>query len=590
MCVTEDGGVDFVRLRTLLGDLVDNEKEGFGLRWRGRDASIRFANAASTGTLTPDRDKSVGFESTQNLIIEGDNLEVLKLLRKSLQGKVKLIYIDPPYNTGDDFPYRDDYKESIQSYLTATGQISLAGRHLSTNLELTGRLHSNWLSMMYPRLYLARSLLSPDGVIFVSINDIEAANLKLLMNQIFGESSFLGCVTWINKSKPVNVGRARRQIQQNCEYVLVYAASAGNQFQGFELERGEPREYPHTGLLGNCRFENIEKTNLGRMRRETMRFPILGHVPRENRRWQISQEEANRLLALQRIEIINGRPMKAVYPEDEDSEGERPFWSHLNEDIGTAETGKSELQELVGEVGFDTVKPLGLLETLIAHMPSDSVVLDFFAGSGTTAHAVMNLNARDGGSRRFIMVQYPEQFKEDSAGANAGFAHLAELTAERIRKAATSIHADDESSNVKPSKTSHDLGFRLLKLRDSNIGAWDAKKASETADSLLAELKENRLKPGRSDEDILFEVMVKYGVDLSSTIERVPLEKGFFWDVGNGQLVVVTSKGLAKDDFHALAKRKPKAVVVLDEAFEPESLKANARATFKDAKIELKTF
>lgn len=590
MCITEDGDVDFVQLRSLLGDSVNDDKEGFGLRWRGRDESIRFANAPSSGTLKPDRDRSVGFESTQNLIIEGDNLEVLKLLRKSLQGKVKMIYIDPPYNTGDDFPYRDDYKESIQNYLVRTGQIDIAGRHLSTNLEVTGRLHSNWLSMMYPRLYLAQSLLSPDGVIFVSINDIEAANLKLLMNQIFGESSFLGCVTWINKSKPVNVGRARRQIQQNCEYVYVYAASAGSQFQGFELERGESREYPHTGLLGKCRFENIEKTNLGRMRRETMRFPILGHLPRDNRRWQFSREEADRLIALQRIEIVNGRPMKAVYPEDEDSEGERPFWSHLNEDIGTAETGKSELKELVGEVGFDTVKPLGLLETLIAHMPNDSLVLDFFAGSGTTAHAVMNLNARDGGSRRFIMVQYPEQFKLDSAGANAGFAHLAELTAERVRKAAKSIRTDDESSDVEPYKTSHDFGFRLLKLRDSNIEAWDAKRASETADSLLAELKESRLKPDRSDEDVMFEVMVKYGVDLSSSIERVPIGKGFFWDVGKGDLLVVTSKGLAKEDFHALAKRKPKAVVILDEAFEPEALKTNARATFKDAKIELKTF
>lgn len=590
MCVTEGGDVDFAQLKSLFGDSVDNEKEGFGLRWRGRDESIRFANAASSGTLTPDRGKSVEFESTQNLIIEGDNLEVLKLLRKSLQGKVKLIYIDPPYNTGDDFPYRDDYKESIQNYLAKTGQIDLAGKHLSTKLELNGRLHSNWLSMIYPRLYQAQSLLSPDGVIFVSINDIEAANLKLVMNQIFGESSFLGCVTWINKSKPVNVGRARLQIQQNCEYIYVYGASAGNQFQGFELERGEPREYPHTGLLGKCRFENIEKTNLGRMRRETMRFPILGHFPRDNRRWQFSQEEANRLIALQRIEIINGRPMKAVYPEDEESEGERPFWSHLNEDIGTAETGKSELRELVGEVGFDTVKPLGLLETLLAHMPSDSVILDFFAGSATTAHAVMNLNARDGGNRRFIMIQYPEQFKVDSAGANAGFAHLAELTAERVRKAASSIRSSNEVPNAQASKSAQDFGFRLLQLRDSNIEDWDAKKASETTDSLLSELKENRLKPDRSDEDVMFEVIVKYGVDLSSSVERVPLGKGFFWNVGGGELFVVTSQGLTKEDLHALAKRKPKSVVILDEAFEPEALKTNARATFKDAKIELKTF
>jgi adenine-specific DNA-methyltransferase len=285
-CVTEDGQVDFERLKLMLGESVETAKEGFGLKWKGKDDSVRFANAPSEGTLSPCREESKDFDNTQNLIVEGENLEVLKLLRKSLQGKVKMIYIDPPYNTGDDFPYRDDFTDNLRNYLAETGQINDEGNRISTNLETTGRLHSNWLNMMYPRLYLAQTLLSHDGVIFVSINDIEAANLRIMMNEIFGETSFLGCITWINKSKPVNVGRARKQIQQNCEYIFVYGSSASDQFEGFALERGEPREYPHKGKLGPCRFENIEKTNAGRMRRDTMRFPILGQLPRDNRRWQ----------------------------------------------------------------------------------------------------------------------------------------------------------------------------------------------------------------------------------------------------------------------------------------------------------------
>jgi adenine-specific DNA-methyltransferase len=283
--------------------------------------------------------------------------------------------------------------------------------------------------------------------------------------------------------------------------------------------------------------------------------------------------------------------MKAVYPDDEESEGERPFWSHLSEEIGTAETGKAELKELVGEVGFDTVKPLGLLETLVARMPSDSLVLDFFAGSGTTAHAVMSQNSRDGGARRFIMVQYPESFKPESDGYKAGFSDIAKLTAGRVRKAAEALKKEGTS----PSATSTqeqlaDFGFRLLKLRDSSIESWDSRSASQSTQSLLDGLKVQRLKPGRTEEDVMFEVLVKYGVDLNSKIERVALGKGFYWNIGDSELAVVTSKGLTREDLHALANKKPNAVVILDEAFEPESLKTNARATFKDAKIELKTF
>ncbi len=585
---TESGGVNYEALRLALGDSVEEGLENFGMSWPGKAECVKTIQRQSIATLLPVEGESINWAATQNVVIEGDNLEVLKVLQKAYLGKVKMIYIDPPYNTGNDFIYPDNFTESLNTYLQYTGQVDDEGRKFSTNTESSGRFHSKWMNMMYPRLALAKSLLSDDGVIFVSINDAEASNLKHMLNHIFGESSFLGTVTWINKSKPVNVGRARKQLQQNCEYVLVYSVSGKEQFEGFVLEKGEPREYPHDGDLGKCRFENIEKTNAGRMRRESMRFPILGHTPREGRRWQFSLEEANRLVKAGRIQIVNGRPMKAVYPADEDSEGERPFWSHLDEEIGTAESGKSQLNELIGEVGFDTVKPLGLIETLISHMPADSVILDFFAGSGTTAHAVMSQNAKDGGDRRFILVQLPEQVDPESEAGKAGFETIFHLACERTKKASQEI----SSSLTLPVTNKMDFGFRCFKLERSNFVVWDASFIEGDQIKLEQQLfaQVEHVLPGRTNQDILFELLLKSRYELTAPIEQVEVGNCEVWKVAHGKFVAVIDSGLTVDVVREIASWIPESVVILDRCFgADDSLKSNARKIFENSKIDLKT-
>jgi len=316
-----------------------------------------------------------------NILIEGDNYHALSVLNFTHQGKIDVIYIDPPYNTGEgDFKYNDKWVDKTDIWR-----------------------HSKWLSFIAKRIRLAKTLLSNDGVIFISIDDNEFAQLKLLMNEIFGESNYYGCITWIKRTKSTNSGKAKKMLQQKTEYILVYGVKPTDTFDGFELiYSGEQKKYPHKGKFGPCRFENLEATDYGRKKRDTMKFPILGVKPRDGRRWQIGQETADQMVKDGKIELIDGIPMRAVYPDDEESESFIPFWSHL-ENVGTAETGKQELNEIIGpDHGFDTVKPTPLLKTIFERFKKDITVLDFFAGTGTTGQVVMEMN-KDGGKRQFIL-------------------------------------------------------------------------------------------------------------------------------------------------------------------------------------------
>jgi adenine-specific DNA-methyltransferase len=615
MCVTEDGKIDFDRLKLVLGQSVESGKEGFGLRWPGRHDAIRFANAPSLGTLSPDRQASSDFDISKNLIIESDNLEALKLLRKSYQGRIKLIYIDPPYNTGNDFVYEDDFSDSIRNYLIQTGQIDSQGRRTSTNSETDGRTHSNWLNMMAPRLYLARSLLKEDGLFFMSIDRTEHSNLRRLGEEVFGANNLIGDIAVVNflggRSDSSHFATAH-------ESLLVFAKNADRAVVGgFELTPDQIAEYKMKDSKGPFKPETLRKRGSDSRREDapSLFYPIywsvrvnslsldrtspddveiLPHLSdgsEGNWRWgkeKFQKEGESELIVIQ----TNGRPTIYVKQRLIDEFGRarvskpKSIWLETKYNSGA---GTRLINEL--DIPFTNPKPLGFIQDIIRiGSTGNDIVLDFFAGSGTTAHAVMAQNVADGGSRRFILIQLPEVVKPDSDAAKAGYKTIAEITRERVRRSAKKIVEDSNLQLGEGAGKTSDLGFRALSFHDSNTHVWDATKASDTTDSLLAELKENRLKPDRSDEDVMFEVMVKYGVDLSSTIERVPLGKGYFWDVGGGELAVVTSKGLATKDLHLLAKRKPKAVVILDEAFEPESLKTNARATFKDAKIELKTF
>lgn len=390
------------------------------LNWIGKEKVINHHQEVPYKTLEPQYTFTNGKESkdasSQNKIIHGDNLEALKSLLPEYEGKIKCIYIDPPYNTGDEkWIYNDNVNSpKIKKWLGKV--VGEEGKDLSR--------HDKWLCMIYPRLMLLNKLLADDGVIFISINfKYEHNHLKCICNEIFGENNYIGELTWESTTQPINSGSARFGLQQKVEPILFYAKKKSliNGFLLEELESG--LKYPHNGILGKCRFEVIEKSDAGGYQRDTMKFKILGQNPRPGKRWQIGQQTAIELETNNRLEIVDGMVKKAVYPEDElEKRKFKPFWSHFSsEQVGTAQNGKDILNDVMGKaVGFDTVKPPRLIEELLSHFPNDSIILDSFAGSGTTAHAVLNLNKQDGGNRKFICIEM-----EDYANT---------ITAERVKR------------------------------------------------------------------------------------------------------------------------------------------------------------
>jgi adenine-specific DNA-methyltransferase len=608
---TEGGGVDFDRLKLALGESVEVGKEVFGMRWPGKADSIRLANSPSLGTLSPDEKESVNFHSTQNLIIEGDNLETLKLLQKSYQGKVKMIYIDPPYNTGNDFVYEDDFTDGIKNYLQQTGQINDEGNRLSTNSETDGRFHSNWMNMMYPRLMLANNLLVDDGIVFVSIDDNEIGNLLSLMDETFGRNNQLAVLIW-NKQHSQQQGIFKRYH----EYVVVYTKNADLQKnirggEGFidagalkKVSRANP-ESEFTFPIG-VRFEAPHGTRFSGTFGDSEKVTVVSGVF-ECKNGKTSHEVTLSAGWTQKNQMKDFFEGKEVI----DSKGQRVLEFYFNSAgklkcrkqrstitpasvlplYGMVSESTAYLADLMGGVVFDNPKPVTMLSDFISWFSmDDEIVLDFFAGSGTTAHAVMAQNAKDGGNRKFILVQLPEQVDPESEAAKAGFDNIADITKERVRRAGKKIIEESDGKLKLKGEEALDFGFRVLKLNESNIEDWNSEEASKSPKDLLDALKTTRLKSGRSEQDVVFEVLVKYGIELTSSVEEQKVGKGSVWKISGGELIVVVAPGLANDDLNAIVKMSPKVVVMLDEAFVPEALKTNARATFKDAKIELKTF
>ena len=379
------------------------------LNWIGKDKVINHHLDVPFHTL--DKQYTVGDSDSGNKIINGDNLVALKALLPEYEGKIKCIYINPPYNTGNEgWIYNDNVNApQIKRWL---GQVvGKEGEDLSR--------HDKWLCMMYPRLQLLHKLLADDGAIFISIDDNEQANLKLLCDEIFGEGNFVGSITWESTTQPANSGSAKYNLQQKSEFILLYKKG----LHKFLIEEySKEGQYPHNGNFGKCRFEIIEKSDAGGSKRDTMKFQILGQYPRSGKRWQIGEETARQLEKEGKVEIVDGIVKKAIYPEDEiDKQNYVPFWSHFSSNFGTAQSGKETLNKIMSKaVGFDTVKPPLLLENLLSHFDKSSIILDSFAGSGTTAHAVLNLNKKDGGNRKFILVEM-----EDYAET---------ITAERVKR------------------------------------------------------------------------------------------------------------------------------------------------------------
>ena len=576
--VCTEGKIDFEVLKQLLGEAVEEREEKYGLNWHGKRRARQLALMPSTGTLRPCPADSVDWDTTRNLMIEGDNLEVLKLLQKSYARKVKLIYIDPPYNTGKDFVYPDDYRDNIRNYLKLTGQVE-GGRKISSNTEASGRFHTDWLNMMYPRLTLARDLLKEDGVIFISIGDNELANLKRVCDEVFGEDNFIVTFSRMMKSG----GAKGRFYTPNIDYILCYSKSILDTefFRAVLTPEQIERFYNKTETNGIRKGEIFGEERLYKASLD----------PRPNQRYYIQCPDGSCVIPPGvnfPKKVVEG---EKILPTSEDGVWKWIFDRYFSEksagNIIFKETNTSALVDECGakskwniynklwlieqqekgvvpsnfianyenrqsasdlkslNIPFDFAKPVNLISYLqgIAGVKQQDIVLDFFSGSATTAHSVMKLNAEDNGSRRFIMVQLPEPCDDKSEAYKAGYKTIVEISKERIRRAAKKIK--DENSLF-----AGDLGFRVFKLDSSNIRAWEPDR-DNLPQSLLDAT--DHLKTDRSEQDILFELLLKLGLDLTIPIEQKTIAGKAVHSIGAGVLLVCLAPQIAAAEVEPLA-------------------------------------
>lgn len=552
--------------------VVSGKEERYQFTWPDKKKSVLLANAPIAATLRPSREESVDFDKTENLYIEGDNLDVLKLLRETYLNRVKMIYIDPPYNTGNDFIYEDDFKEETGEFLKRDSQYDEQGNRLTSNFDSNGRFHTDWLNMIYPRLRVARDLLTDDGVIFISIANQEIDNLKKIGDEIFGMQNFVGIIDWESKTKCQNTKTAKRQLQNKQEYILVYKKQS-NRFE-FNLQKTEERSYPNEDEKGYFRYEQIGEMSANGIRgRTTMTFPILNTLPKEGNQWKYGKETINQFLERGDLVKMEGKVYFKIRRDDEEDKME-PFWSFISKEVGTAETAKKELKDIIGEHGFETVKPVNLIKKLIFHTcqkNKDDIVLDFFSGSATTAHAVMQLNAEDGGNRKFIMVQIPETTDEKSEAYKAGYKNICEIGKERIRRAGLKIKEE-----VGLTAQNIDIGFRVLKLDSSNMKEvyYTPEEYSQMGFNLEGFM--DNIKPDRTDDDLLFQVMLDLGIPLSAKISQ----DGKVFYVNENYLIACFEK-VDTDTITEIAKKQPYYAVFRDSSFLNDSALVNVEQVFK---------
>jgi adenine-specific DNA-methyltransferase len=578
-----EGKVDFEALKEVLGTFVDDRDERYSFTWNGKSKARMIAQTPSTGTLRPCKEESVDWDSTQNIFIEGDNLEVLKLLQKSYHKKVKMIYIDPPYNTGKDFVYKDNFKDNIKNYKEITGQVDGEGRNLSNNPETNGRYHTNWLNMMYPRLKLARNMLHDDGVILVSIGDAELSNLTSIMNEIFGEENRVAIFTWKSRAKPTNAGDAKFRPQKVAEYILVYGRRAGDELK-FNVVPAKTRTYPHEDADGKYRTTTILTSNRGTFRRETMRFESGGYQPDEDFRWKAGKQTIDNLFQNNRI-LLNddGVPQEKKY-EHEEQDPLYPIYCFMEPELtGTAETGKSDLNEIVGNKhGLDTVKPVLLLKYLTATFSDqDDLIVDFFAGSCTTAQAVFELNAEQSSNRKVLLVQIPELINQDSEAFAAGFKSIVDIGKRRLNGVSEKLRTSIENYDG-------DLGFKVFKLDSTNIKPWevDFDMTERTLEDFISNIKTER-----REEDVLYEILLKYGLDLTLPITEHAIAGQKVFDIGMGALIICLSDAISLEVVEGIAKLKDELnpeimrVVFKDSGFKDDVVKTNAVQILKQAGI-----
>jgi len=596
---TEGGKLDFDRLKLALGESVDVGRERYGMNWPGKADCFKTIQAPSMGTLRPCREESVNFDTTENLIIEGDNLEVLKLLQKSYLGKVKMIYIDPPYNTGNDFIYPDNYSESLNTYLQYTGQVDDEGRKFGSNTEADGRFHSKWMNMMYPRLYLARNLLKEDGIICISIDDHEIDNLKKLCSELFGEENFVAHIVW---QKRYVSNMTAKYLSDMHDHLIVFCRSIES-LSVNRLKRSDEQlkayKNPDNDARGPWRAQDLSASKFYKAGQFSITTPHgLVCDPPPGRYWRCNREQYDAWLEDNRIWFgVEGtaRPMLKSFLSDA-SDGVTPntWWPH--DYAGHNKEATLEIKALFDGVSpFDTAKPVKLLSRLLETFAGDNaIILDFFAGSGTTGQAAIETATEIQANRQFILVQLPE--KIDSAK----FQSIADVTKERLRRVIKKIeaehvvelkkqqrmldftNADQLATEVGAPKTL-DLGFRVFKLDQSNFNAWNSSVEHDSAKvERQLDLHIDHIRDNRTPEDILYELLLKSGFPLTTPVEQQTIEGKTVYSIAGGALMICLDGNLTLRLIRAIAELKPERVVFLDEGFAGnDQLKANAVQTFK---------
>jgi adenine-specific DNA-methyltransferase len=589
--------VDWEKLKASLGDNIEFKNERYVLNWAGKSDSFRILQSPTTATLVPDRNESVDFDSTENIFIEGENLEVLKVLQKSYFGKIKMIYIDPPYNTGNDnFIYPDKFSETREEYLSRIGDKDESGYMtreglFRKNSKDSGHYHSNWLSMMYPRLFLARNLLKDDGVIFVSIDDNEVHNLRMIMNEVFGEENFIAQIIWKKRSSP----DARTIIGSVHDYILCYVKNNYESKKAIsKIELSESRKKAYTNPDNDPRgvWSSVDMTGqTGRAPKSQYYDVILpsGRTigPPEGRAWGVSLQTYNEMKDDNRIWYgLEGNSVPRMKRFLSESEGQvsPSFWDIV--DVGSNDSANKEIRDIFEEVNiFNNPKPSSLVKRILQLSTNhEDIILDFFTGSGTTAHAVMDLNKADSGNRKFICVQLSEKTDEKSEAFKAGYKTIADIGKERIRRVIEKIKEEQTGKLDLEGKENQDWGFKVFKLQDSNFKIWRSKIENE--EQLLEQLQDHLepLDENAKTEDVLYELLLKSGIPLTAKIEK---KNGIF--VINENEIALLLEKMNEKLIKEVIELKPWKVITLDRLFNNnDQLKTNTALQMKDAEIEFK--
>lgn len=641
--VFTEGKVDFEKLQGVLGNYIETNDERYNFTWAGKQNALRLAQTPSTGTLRPckDENESKNWDTTQNLYIEGDNLEVLKLLQKSYHNKIKMIYIDPPYNTGTDFVYKDDFKDNIENYKKITGQIDEDGNKISSNSESDGRYHTNWLNMMYPRLRLARNLLTNDGVIFISIDDIEVTNLRKVCDSIFGEQNFVATLVWEKKKKGSFLSKHYINMK---EYIIVYTKSACS-FNGLIGEINESSEtYPCIKTTNARGIRTIRKGTLSKYKENDyfinkgtrissgnmeliylddldIKDGVLVNDVRIDSNWIYTQESLDEFAKKGLIYITQDLYIRRIVDEDRikkirdlllriGSDGiSSPnfiYSNNLNNSgWGTNEDANNELHQLFGvQYSFDFSKPSKLIAKLIQSLnDKHCIILDFFSGSATMADACLQLNSNDNGNRKYICVQIPEQLNKDVKEQKVAYnflnelnkpTNICELGKERIRRAGDKIKQEIEQENQQlklgeEPKQVPDIGFKVFKLDSSNIKKWNA-----NTENLEEQLQQSILNQvaGRSELDVVYEIMLKCGLDLTYPIEEIKVENKTLYSVGAGAMFICMDDNITQSIADKIISIKEEneieepVVVFKDNGFIDDSTKTNIKESLRVAGIK----